>query len=50
MDEEEAQATTELRFVITVRDLAHLQVALQKLKRIPAVLSAARAKPHNGQP
>jgi GTP pyrophosphokinase len=45
MDEEEAQDTTELRFVISVRDRPHLELALQKLTRIPAVLSAVRAKP-----
>ena len=45
MGEEEAQDATDLRFVVTVRDRAHLELALQKLKRIPAVLSAARIKP-----
>ncbi|MEI8326372.1 MAG: bifunctional (p)ppGpp synthetase/guanosine-3',5'-bis(diphosphate) 3'-pyrophosphohydrolase [Betaproteobacteria bacterium] len=47
MGEEEAQDTTELRFIITVRDRAHLELALQKLKRIPAVLSALRVRPAN---
>ncbi len=45
MGEEEAQEATDLRFIITVRDRAHLELALQKLKRIPAVLSAVRSKP-----
>ncbi len=45
MGDEEAQEATDLRFVITVRDRSHLELALQKLKRIPAVLSAARSKP-----
>jgi GTP pyrophosphokinase len=45
MGEEEAQDATDLRFVVTVRDKAHLELALQKLKRIPAVLRAQRIKP-----
>jgi GTP pyrophosphokinase len=45
MGDEEGQDTTDLRFVISVRDRAHLELALQKLQRIPAVLSAVRAKP-----
>ncbi len=47
MGEEEAQDTTDLRFIVTVRDTAHLEVALKKLKRIPFVLSAVRIKPAN---
>lgn len=45
MGDEEAQDATDLRFIITVRDVSQLELALQKLKRIPAVLSAVRAKP-----
>ena len=45
MGEEEAQDATDLRFIITVRDKAHLELALQKLSRIAAVLRAVRAKP-----
>ena len=45
MGEEEAQDATDLRFIITVRDRSHLELALQKLKRIPAVLRALRIKP-----
>ncbi len=45
MGDEEGQDTTDLRFVISVRDRSHLELALQKLQRIPAVLSAVRAKP-----
>ena len=41
--EEAAQDATELRFVIAVRDLAHLDVALRNLRRTPSVLRAQRS-------
>jgi GTP diphosphokinase / guanosine-3',5'-bis(diphosphate) 3'-diphosphatase len=44
MDEEGAQDVTELRFLIAVRDLAHLNQALRNLSRTPSVLSARRGK------
>ena len=49
MGDEEAQETTDLRFIITVRDRSQLELALQKLKRIPAVLRALRIKPASYQ-
>lgn len=44
MDEESAQNATDLRFVISVRNLAQLDVALRNLRRTPSVLKAQRAK------
>jgi GTP pyrophosphokinase len=44
MDEESAQNATDLRFVISVRNLAQLEVALRNLRRTPSVLKAQRAK------
>ena len=43
MGEEAAQDATDLRFVVTVRDVAHLETVLRALKRVPAVLLALRA-------
>jgi GTP diphosphokinase / guanosine-3',5'-bis(diphosphate) 3'-diphosphatase len=43
MGQEAAQETTELRFVISVRDRTHLDTALRNLRRIPAVLRAERS-------
>ncbi len=43
MDEEGAQDVTELRFVIGVRDLSHLDTALRNLARTASVLSARRS-------
>ena len=43
MGQEETQDASELRFVISVRDRAHLEQALRHLKRTPAVLRAVRA-------
>ena len=45
MADETPQDSTDLRFVISVRDLAHLEVALRAVKRTPSVLSAARTVP-----
>jgi GTP pyrophosphokinase len=44
MGEEANQDAADLRFVIAVRDRAHLDNALRNLKRTPSVLRAARAK------
>ena len=46
MGEEDQQDTTDLRFVISVRDTAHLDAALRNLKRTPSVLRAQRITPH----
>ena len=45
MGQEEAQDASDLRFVVAVRDRAHLETALRNLKRMPAVLRAVRAAP-----
>jgi GTP diphosphokinase / guanosine-3',5'-bis(diphosphate) 3'-diphosphatase len=42
MDEEGAQDVTDLRFLIGVRDIAHLNAALRNLNRTPSVLGARR--------
>jgi GTP pyrophosphokinase len=44
MGHEAAQETTELRFVIAVRDHAHLESALRNLRRTPSVVRAERSK------
>ncbi len=44
MDEEGAQDVTELRFLIAVRDIAHLNQALRNLSRTTSVLSVRRSK------
>ena len=44
MDEEGAQDVTELRFLIAVRDTAHLNQALRNLSRTASVISARRGK------
>ncbi len=46
MGEEDKQDTAELRFVIAVRDTAHLDAALRNLKRTASVLRAQRIEPH----
>jgi GTP pyrophosphokinase len=43
MGQEAAQETTELKFVIAVRDLTHLQSALRLLNRTPSVFRASRS-------
>jgi guanosine-3',5'-bis(diphosphate) 3'-pyrophosphohydrolase len=43
MGQEETQDASDLRFVISVRDRAHLEQALRHIKRTPAVLRAVRA-------
>nr|WP_145544908.1 bifunctional (p)ppGpp synthetase/guanosine-3',5'-bis(diphosphate) 3'-pyrophosphohydrolase [Variovorax boronicumulans] len=45
MGQEEAQDASDLRFVVAVRDRAHLETALRNLKRMPAVLRVVRAAP-----
>ena len=45
MGAEYAQDATDLRFVITVRDRAHLDVVLKNLRRTTSVLTAARMLP-----
>ena len=44
MDQDGAQDVTDLRFLIGVRDLTHLNAALRTLKRTPSVLAARRSK------
>ncbi len=43
MSEEGAQEVTDLRFLIAVRDLTHLTLALRNLKRTTSVLSVRRS-------
>ena len=45
MPDEAALETTELRFLIAVRDQAHLEAALRNLRRTPPVLRAVRMTP-----
>jgi GTP pyrophosphokinase len=47
MDDEAALDTIDLRFVVAIQDLAHLEAALRNLRRTPAVLRAARALPQS---
>ena len=42
MGHDTAQDATDLHFVVAVRDMAHLEVALRHLRRTPSVLSAVR--------
>jgi GTP diphosphokinase / guanosine-3',5'-bis(diphosphate) 3'-diphosphatase len=44
MGQEAAQEATDLRFLIAVRDTAHLDIALRNLRRTPSVLRANRNK------
>lgn len=44
MGEEAAQDTAELRFVIAVRDVTHLEVALRSLNRAKSVIRAGRTR------
>lgn len=45
MSEEAPQDSTDLRFVIAVRDRAHLDAVLRAVRRTPSVLSAVRTIP-----
>ena len=47
MGQESAQVTTELRFVVAVRDVAHLDNALRSLKRSSSVIRAERSRSHH---
>lgn len=42
MGHDAAQDATDLHFIVAVRDIAHLEVALRHLRRTPSVLSAVR--------
>ncbi|MFM1979126.1 MAG: hypothetical protein RLZ68_391 [Pseudomonadota bacterium] len=44
MGQEAAQEATDLRFLIALRDTAHLEIALRNLRRTPSVLRANRHK------
>jgi GTP pyrophosphokinase len=43
MGDEKAQDATDLRFVIAVRDRAHLDAVMRTLKRTPSVMRVERA-------
>ena len=45
LDDEAALDTTDLRFVVAVRDQAHLEAALRNLRRTQAVIRANRITP-----
>jgi len=45
MNDERAQDATDLRFVVSVRDRAHLESVLRNLKRTPSVMNAQRIQP-----
>ena len=45
MDDERAQDATDLRFIVSVRDRAHLESVLRNLKRTAAVMRAQRITP-----
>ena len=45
MGNESAQDTADLRFVLAVRDVQHLQAVLRQLKRNPSVIQAKRQTP-----
>jgi len=45
MGQEEAHGANDLRFVISVRDQAHLEVALRHVQRTPSVIRAQRITP-----
>ena len=45
MADETAQDTTELRFVVLVRDKAHLDAVMRAARRTPSVLAVARITP-----
>jgi GTP pyrophosphokinase len=46
MGDENLHDTTDLRFVVSVRDVQHLDAALRHLKHTPSVLRVQRIKPH----
>jgi len=45
MDQDTAQDAAELRFLLSVRDRAHLEAVLRQLKRTPSVIKAERILP-----
>ena len=45
MDDDRGQDSTELRFIISVRDRQHLDSVLRALKRQPSVMRARRIQP-----
>jgi GTP pyrophosphokinase len=45
MGDEKAQDATDLRFIVAVRDRAHLEAAMRTLKRTPSVLKVQRVRP-----
>ncbi|KAF1047669.1 RelA/SpoT family protein [Xylophilus sp.] len=45
MGEQGSEGTTDLRFVLAVRDQQHLEAALRNLRRTPQVVRAARIRP-----
>jgi GTP pyrophosphokinase len=47
MGDENLQDTTDLRFVVSVRDVQHLDTALRHLKHTPSVLRVQRIKPNS---
>lgn len=47
MDDEVALDTVDLRFVVAVRNKAHLEAALRNLRHTPAVLRASRTLPQS---
>ncbi len=48
-DEVSGQEATDLRFLFTVRDKAHLEAVLANLRRVPSVLQAQRVVPGVGR-
>jgi len=48
-DEVSGQEATDLRFLFTVRDKAHLEAVLVNLRRVPSVLQAQRVVPGVGR-
>jgi GTP pyrophosphokinase len=45
MGDEKAQDATDLRFIVAVRDKAHLDAAMRVLKRTASVLRVQRVRP-----
>ena len=45
MEDERAHDATDLRFVISVRDLPHLEAVIRVLMRTPSVIRAQRVRP-----
>ena len=45
MDDDRAHDAADLRFLLSVRDLAHLESAIRILRRTPAVMDVQRVRP-----